>query len=175
MVYLAGFPLAWFPYDRNDRSRNDRNDRKSGFHMLRSLRSYGNQAIWKPLLRSLRSYGNHSCDRCDHMETKLLLRKCIRFLFVCLFIFQPDGKSVLLGTQIGELKEYNLITGQVPINDCINLFSSSHTRNLQQSLIVITLASDHLMTPRLYWLNKTLLLKAPVSEHDQLWDLQTGL
>nr|XP_058944110.1 DDB1- and CUL4-associated factor 1-like [Pocillopora verrucosa] len=24
----------------------------------------------------------------------------------------PDGKSVLLGTQIGELKEYNLITGQ---------------------------------------------------------------
>lgn len=26
--------------------------------------------------------------------------------------FAPDGKSVLLGTQIGELKEYNLITGQ---------------------------------------------------------------
>jgi len=26
--------------------------------------------------------------------------------------FAPDGKSVLLGTQMGELKEYNLITGQ---------------------------------------------------------------
>jgi len=32
-------------------------------------------------------------------------------LFTCAS-FSPDGKSVLLGTQIGELKEYNLITGQ---------------------------------------------------------------
>ena len=38
------------------------------------------------------------------------------YLFL-LLSFQPDGKSVLLGTQIGELKEYNLITGQVSSND----------------------------------------------------------
>ena len=39
------YSKAWFPYDRNDRSRNDRNDRKSGFHM----RSFAIVAIiWKP-------------------------------------------------------------------------------------------------------------------------------
>ena len=40
---------------------------------------------------------------------------CFRILNIynCHLHFQPDGKSVLLGTQMGEIKEYNMLTGQV--------------------------------------------------------------
>ena len=41
------------------------------------------------------------------------MRSCKRSTSVFTFSPQPDGKSVLLGTQIGELKEYNLITEKV--------------------------------------------------------------
>ena len=33
--------------------------------------------------------------------------------FLFNFFFQPGGKTILLGTQLGEMKEFNLMTGQV--------------------------------------------------------------
>lgn len=46
-------------------------------------------------------------------ENQPLINRVSICLRACYFTFQPDGKTILLGTQMGELKEYNLITGQV--------------------------------------------------------------
>ena len=58
---------------------------------------------------------------------------CLLNYDICLIIFlQPDGKTILLGTEFGKVKEYNLMTGQVRENlspwchrhhhDCIGNF-----------------------------------------------------
>ena len=36
--------------------------------------------------------------------------------FCSIFFLQPDGKTILLGTELGEMKEFNLMTGQVKEN-----------------------------------------------------------
>jgi len=42
---------------------------------------------------------------------------CLLNYDICLIIFlQPDGKTILLGTEFGKVKEYNLMTGQVREN-----------------------------------------------------------
>ena len=45
------------------------------------------------------------------------MRSCKRSPSVFIFPPQPDGNFVLLRTQIGELKKYNLITGRVQSSD----------------------------------------------------------
>ena len=45
--------------------------------------------------------------------------------FCLIFFLQPDGKTILLGTQLGKMKEFNLMTGQVRENLFTLLSSSS--------------------------------------------------
>ena len=44
--------------------------------------------------------------------------------FCLIFYLQPNGKTILLGTEFGKMKEFNLMTGQVREN-----FSSCYHRH----------------------------------------------